>query len=280
MTQPAVSIIIPVYNAELYLFQCLSSVQEQTCRDFEVLMMDDGSRDRSGEICQRFAEKDSRFLLIQKENSGVSATRNLALTYARGKYLQFLDSDDWLPPDATQSLLHSAESTGCDLCVGHFYRIAGERIAQRGHIRAERILTRLEYAEEMMKAPANYYYGVLWNKLYRRALIDSAHLSFDPQVKWGEDFLFNLQYLEYTRLISAIPTPVYYYRKRDDSLVNADISLRRTIAMKKDTFRAYKELYQKLELYEEQKGRVYSYFLSAAVDGAVSPLDPKLDKQN
>lgn len=276
MSQPTVSIIIPIYNAELYLSQCLSSVQEQTCWDFEVLMVDDGSRDGSGEICRSFAEQDSRFLLLQKANSGVSATRNLALERARGKYLQFLDSDDWLPPNATQSLLHGAESSGCDLCVGHFYRVAGERMAQRGHIRQERILTRLEYAEEMMKAPGNYYYGVLWNKLYRRALVDSAHLRFDPQVKWGEDFLFNLQYLEQARLISAIPIPVYYYRKREDSLVNADISLRRTVEMKKETFHAYKELYQKLDLYEEQKGRVYSYFLSAAVDGAVGPLSSRL----
>ena len=276
MAQPTVSIIIPIYNAELYLSQCLSSIKEQTYRDFEVLMVNDGSQDNSEDICRQFSEKDPRFILIQKENSGVSAARNMALKHAAGKYLQFLDSDDWLTPNATQSLLHAAESTGCDLCVGHFYRVAGNRMAQRGHIRRERILTRQEYAEEMMKAPANYYYGVLWNKLYRRSIIGAANLCFDPQVKWGEDFLFNLQYLEHTRLISAIPTPVYYYRKREDSLVNTDISLRRTVAMKQDTFRAYKQLYQKLDLYEEQKGRIYSYFLSAAVDGAIGPLAEKI----
>lgn len=278
MIQPMVSMIIPIYNAQDYLDQCLSSIQAQTYPDFEVLMVDDGSQDRSSSICQRFTQLDPRFILLQKENSGVSDTRNLALEHAAGKYLQFLDSDDWLPPNSTESFLHTAESTGCDLCVGHFYRIAGDRIAMRGNIKGEKIFTRLDYAEEMMKAPANYYYGVLWNKLYRRSLIETAHLRFNPQVKWGEDFLFNLQYLEHARLIAAISTPVYYYRKREDSLVNNDVSLRRTIAMKKETFRAYKELYQKLDLYEEQKGRIYSYFLSAAVDGAVTPLDPRLDK--
>lgn len=276
--QPMVSMILPIYNAQDFLDQCLSSIQAQTYPNFEVLMVNDGSQDDSGAICERFAKSDSRFILLQKTNSGVSDTRNLALEHAEGRYLQFLDSDDWLPPNSTESLLHSAESTGCDLCVGHFYRIAGDRIAKRGNIRGEKIFTRLDYAEEMMKAPANYYYGVLWNKLYRRSLIEAAHLRFDPQVKWGEDFLFNLQYLEHARLIATIPTPVYYYRKREDSLVNSDLSLRRTIAMKKDTFNAYKELYQKLDLYEVQKGRIYSYFLSAAVDGAVTPLDPRLDQ--
>lgn len=278
MTRPAVSIIIPIYNAQDYLFHCLSSVQGQTFRDFEVLMVDDGSRDSSADICRQFAAGDPRFRLLQKANSGVSATRNMALAQAAGKYLQFLDSDDWLPANATESLLHAAESTGCDLCVGHFYRIAGDRVAQRGHIRAQRVLTRQDYAEEMMKAPANYYYGVLWNKLYKTSIVRAANLQFDPQIRWGEDFLFNLQYLEHSRLISAIPVPVYYYRKREDSLVNTDISLRRIIAMKKSTFQAYKELYQKLDLYEEQKGRIYGYFLTAAVDGAVTPLDPKLEK--
>lgn len=280
MTQPTVSIIIPIYNSELYLSQCLSSVQAQTFRDFQVLMVNDGSKDQSKQICLEFSLLDSRFILIDKQNSGVSDSRNMALTQATGKYLQFLDSDDWLPPNATASLVHSAESTGCDLCVGHFYRVSGDRMASRGHIKREQILTRKEYAAEMMKAPANYYYGVLWNKLYRRSLIDAAALRFDPSIKWGEDFLFNLQYLEHTRLISAIPVPVYYYRKREDSLVNSDISLRRTIAMKKATFQAYKELYQKLELYEEQKGRIYSYFLSAAVDGNIGPLSQKLNQNN
>lgn len=277
MSEPAVSIILPVYNAALYLPRCLSSIQEQTFRDFEVLMINDGSIDDSERLCREFARNDSRFLLFSKENSGVSDSRNLALSHARGKYLQFIDSDDWLTTDAVETLFHSSESTGSDLTVCHFYRVLENHAVQRGHIKADRLLTRREYAEEMMKAPANYYYGVLWNKLYRRSLVESVRLRFDPQVKWGEDFLFNLQYLEHVRLISASAKPIYYYRKREDSLVNSHISLRKTIAMKKDTFRAYKELYQKLDLYEEQRGRIYGYFLSAAVDGAVSPLSPKLE---
>lgn len=279
MLQPLVSIIIPVYNLADYLPQCLDSVQGQSYENIQVLLVNDGSTDASLAICREYARRDSRFQLIDKANSGVSDSRNQALDRAEGKYIQFLDGDDWLAPDATETLVHAAESTGADLVLAHFYRVADERMAPRGHIKKERVLTRQEFAEEMMKAPANYYYGVLWNKLYRRSIIDSRRLRFDSQVNWCEDFLFNLEYIERVRLVSAVPKPIYYYRKRENSLVTSQASLRRTIAMKMQTFDSYKELYQKLDLYEEQKAKVYSYLLSAATDGAVSPLSPKVDAE-
>lgn len=277
MSGPLVSLIVPVYNAAPYLSNCLDSVQAQTYRELEVLLVNDGSADASPDICRSYVRSDSRFRLIDKPNTGVSDSRNRALDLASGKYLQFLDSDDWLPADAAQLLVHSAETTGADLTLGHFYRVVGDRVAQQGHIKKEQVLTRREFAEEMMRAPANYYYGVLWNKLYRRSIIEARRLRFAPDVSWCEDFLFNLNYIEYVRLVSALPKPVYYYRKREDSLVNSGISLRRTVAMKRSTFDYYKELYRKLDLYEDQKAKVYSYLLSAATDGAVGPLAPKLE---
>lgn len=277
MLQPLVSIIIPIYNLADYLPQCLDSVQGQSYENIQVLLVNDGSTDASLAICQEYARRDSRFQVIDKANSGVSDSRNQALDRSEGKYIQFLDGDDWLTPDATETLVHTAESTGADLVLAHFYRVADERMAPRGHIKKEKVLTRQEFAEEMMKAPANYYYGVLWNKLYRRSIIEAHRLRFDSQVNWCEDFLFNLEYIERVRLVSAVPRPVYYYRKRENSLVTSQASMRRTIAMKIQTFDSYKELYQKLDLYEEQKAKVYSYLLSAATDGAVSPLSPKVD---
>lgn len=279
MLQSLVSIIIPIYNLADYLPQCLDSVQGQSYENIQVLLVNDGSTDASLAICQEYAHRDDRFLVIDKANSGVSDSRNQALDRAEGKYIQFLDGDDWLTLGATETLVHAAESTGADLVLAHFYRVADERMAPRGHIKKERVLTRQEFAEQMMKAPANYYYGVLWNKLYRRSIIEANRLRFDVQVNWCEDFLFNLEYIERVRLVSAVPKPVYYYRKRENSLVNSQASMRRTIAMKIQTFDSYKELYQKLDLYEEQKTKVYSYFLSAATDGAVSPLSPKVDMQ-
>lgn len=279
MPTPPVTLIVPVYNVAPYLETCLNSIKAQTFRDFEVLLVNDGSTDASPDICRACVRSDSRFQLIDKPNSGVSDSRNKALEQAQGKYLQFLDSDDWLTPNAVEVLVHAAESAGADLVLCHFYRVSGNRMAQRGHIKKERLFTRQEFADEMMKAPANYYYGVLWNKLYRRSIVEANRLRFPTDISWCEDFLFNLNYIEHVRLVSAVPKPIYYYRKRENSLVNTQASLRRTVEMKRSTFAYYKELYQKLDLYEEQKGRVYGYLLSAATDGAVGPLSSKLDEK-
>lgn len=277
-----VSVIIPIYNVAPYLEQCLDSVKNQTFTDFEVLMVNDGSDDACQYICRSYERADRRFRLIDKPNSGVSDSRNLALEQAEGKYLQFVDGDDWLTENATEALVRTAEQTGADLTISHFYRVSSnDRVAQKGHIKGDRLLTRREFAEEMMKAPANFYYGVLWNKLYRRSIIEAHHLRFPVHVSWAEDFLFNLDYIEYARLIAAVPVPIYYYRKRENSLISSQSTqLRKLIAMKRNTFDYYKELYQKLDLYEEQKAGIYRYYISAAADGAVSPLAPKLNEMN
>ena len=271
MNEPLVSIIVPVYNVESYLSPCLESIQRQSWRNLEVLMVDDGSTDGSSAVCADMAVADPRFRLLRQENAGVSAARNAALTLAGGKYLQFVDGDDRIHPQATETLVHAAEAMGADLVLSHFYRVDGERQAVRGHIKGERLLTRQEFAREMVKAPANYYYGVLWNKLYRRSIVESRGLRFEREVAWGEDFLFNLEYIRSVRLVAAVPRPLYYYIKRPGSLVSTQATLRRTIEMKRTTFDYYKDLYQDLDLYDEQKVKVYRYLISTAVDGLTLP---------
>ena len=279
MEKPTLSLIVPIYNGETYLETCLNAILGQTFRDFEALLVNDGSTDGTSEICHRYARSDSRLQVIDKPNGGVSQTRNYAMDRARGTYLQFMDADDWLAPNAMEVLCHAATSTGCDLVISHFYRVAGERLSPQGHIKKARVLTRQEFAEHMMKAPANFYYGVLWNKLYRRSIVEANRLRCPESVDWCEDFLFNCEYIQYARLIAAVPEPIYYYRNREDSLVNSQLSLPNIIESKKNTFRYYKDLYQKLDLYEDQKAGIYRYFLSAATDGTVGPLAPRLTEE-
>ena len=100
--RPMVSIIVPIYNAEQYLRRCVDSILNQEYTDYELLLVNDGSTDASGDICEEYGDRDPRVIVIQKENTGVSDSRNRALDRARGKYLQFLDSDDWITPDATR----------------------------------------------------------------------------------------------------------------------------------------------------------------------------------
>ena len=117
--QPMVSIIVPIYNAEQYLRRCVDSILNQEYTDYELLLVNDGSTDASGDICEEYGDQDPRVIVIQKENTGVSDSRNRALDRARGKYLQFLDSDDWITPDATKLLVRSAEQSGCDMVIAN-----------------------------------------------------------------------------------------------------------------------------------------------------------------
>lgn len=278
MNQPLVSIIVPVYNAEIYLGPCLESLRSQTWPDLEIILVNDGSTDGSGQLCAAAARVDGRIRFLDRPNGGVSAARNAALAAAKGDYLQFSDSDDLLTPDATETLVRAAQVTGADLVISHFFRVDGEKQAQRGHIKGERLLTRQEFAQEMVKAPANYYYGALWNKLYRRSIVEKQGLRFEEGVSWSEDFLFNLEYLRHVRLVAAVPKPLYYYHKRPGSLITSQATLRKVIRMKRDTFDYYKNLYQDLDLYDEQKARVYRYLISTATDGTTLTLPGRGDK--
>lgn len=278
MKEPLVSIIVPIYNAEAYLPACLDSIHAQTYQNLEVFLVNDGSTDHSVRACAAMVEADPRFHLLDLPNRGVSAARNAALDRCTGKYVQFVDGDDRLPSDATEALVRAAEGTGCDLVIAHFYRVIGAHIAQRGHIRERLVMTRQEFARHMMKAPANYYYGVLWNKLYRRSLIQRRGIRCDTEVSWCEDFLFNLEYMREARLVTAIPVPVYYYIKREGSLVNSQATLRRTVETKRMTFAYYKNLYEGLDLYDENKARIYRYLISAATDGTALSLPEGLEE--
>ena len=205
-----VSLIIPIYNAQTYLRRCLTSAMEQTFQDMEIILVNDGSTDGSLDICREYEKKDPRFRVIDKENTGVSDSRNQAINAAHGIYLQFLDSDDWLTPDATEIFVHAALKYDCDLVITDFYRVDKAVFTEKQHIRERGLLTRTQFAEYMMQDPADFYYGVLWNKLFKKSIIEEHDLHMDPNLQWCEDFLFNLSFIRYADRFTAIQTPVYY----------------------------------------------------------------------
>ena len=272
--RPMVSIIVPIYNAEQYLRRCVDSILNQEYTDFELLLVNDGSTDASGDICEEYGDQDPRVIVIQKENTGVSDSRNRALDRARGKYLQFLDSDDWITPDATRLFVRAAEEYGCDMVISDFYRVVGERLSPKGDIEEEGVLTREEFAAHMMENPADYYYGVLWNKLYRRDLVNRFGIRMDAEISWCEDFMFNLEYVRYAETFYALRTPVYYYVKTKGSLVNQKISITKTVKMKLMMFEYYNNFYKHVldeEDYEKNRLQVYHFLVDAAKDGFVFP---------
>ncbi len=271
---PLVSIIVPVYNAEKTIDRCISSILNQRYRDFELILLDDGSTDGSGKICDAYAEKDRRIRALHKENTGVSDTRNRGIAMADGTYLQFVDSDDWITPDATGFFVRAAEENDCDMVITDFYRVLGEHVSQKGSMEEDGIMGRADYAFNMMQKPADFYYGVLWNKLYKRSIIEAYQIRMDDSISWCEDFIFNLEYIRHTDKIYALKIPVYYYVKTKGSLVSQGISMKKTIEMKRRVFVSYNDFYKDVfddTDYEKSKGKVYRFLFDVASDGTVSP---------
>ncbi len=271
---PTVSIIVPVYNGEETLNRCLDSILNQTFQNWELLLMDDGSTDGSPALCDAYARQDSRIQVEHKANSGVADTRNQGIALARGTYLQFVDCDDWLTSDATALLVETAERQKADLVISDFYRVIGSRVSRKGEIRATTPMTRQEFAALMMKKPASFYYGVLWNKLYRREIIQSHELGMNPEISWCEDFMFNLEYIRWAEVFAALQVPVYYYVKTKNSLVKQNATISGSIRMKQMVFYYYNKFYRDIlteEDYQRNRLKIYRFLVDAATDGSVAP---------
>ncbi len=264
--QKKVSIIIPVYNRESTIERCLDSILTQTYKNLEVIIINDGSTDRSGEIINAYALKDSRILAITKENSGVSDSRNFGLKAAHGDYIQFADSDDWLPERATELLVEALEKNRSDMVIADYCRVRGRQLYQSGAIENAGTLTRAEFAQVMMEKASDFYYGVVWNKLYRRKIIKKYKLQFSEELQWCEDFLFNLEYLKYTAKVEVIKEPVYYYVKTKGSLVSTQTTPGNIIRTKLMLYDYYKKLYESLDLYEDNKLRIQMFLIQSARD--------------
>lgn len=268
-----VSIIIPVYNAQDSLTRCMDSVLKQEFTDFEVLAVDDGSPDRSGALLDSYSRKDARVRVLHQENRGVSAARNRALKEARGEYIQFVDADDYIPLDSTKNLVRAARDNRADLVVGAFYRVVKDTLSIKSDIEESGVLTQKEYSSYMMAKPADFYYGVLWNKLYKRSLIQQHNLHMDEQLHWCEDTVFNLEYVLRCRRIAVTQLPVYYYLKNEGSLVASSttdfaevMKIKREVAEYYDAF--YQNLYDVNETAGERLNHLHFMF-SFATDDSV-----------
>ena len=272
-----VSIIVPVYNGEKSIKRCAESILNQDYPELELILVDDGSRDRSWEIMQALAAADHRVKAIHQENGGVSSARNRALAEAGGTYVQFADVDDWLPMDATKLLVREMEAQSADLAVGDFYRVVDGNVSEKGAIETSGVLSLQQYADEMMLAPADLYYGVLWNKLYRRDIIECYGIRMDENISYSEDMIFNLEYLLHVKNIAILKAPVYYYQYTRGSLVDQSLNLSSTIKMKKSVIGYYNEFFRKTfdaPAYQERLPVIYSYLLAVSHDSLALPFTP------
>lgn len=264
LAKPLVSIIVPVYNAQARLAGCLESILAQKYHNLEVLVVNDGSRDDSLSILNSYAQKDKRLVVVDKENKGVSATRNLGMQLAKGEYLQFVDSDDRLDENATRLLVEKAQEHNADLVISHYCHVAGDKIGVYGFINHAGMMDQKAFALGLMEEPASFYYGVMWNKLYRAELIREHRIECSEELAWSEDFLFNLEYIRYAHRFVALKTPVYYYVRNDQGIVHTQIRPASIVKNKVQLFTYYRELYEELGLYEKYKPQIYKYLVAVS----------------
>lgn len=211
-----ISIVMPVYNCEKYLADAIESVMSQIFREWELIIVDDGSEDGSWNICHTYSAKDSRIKVFHTENGGVSKARNYGVQQAKGTYIEFMDGDDILLPQTLQSAYeHMAE---CDLLVFGYDLFPGEAVNCISE--TKRYTSQEEVAEEFTQLASAHLFNSPCNKLYKRELILANQLSFPEEITMGEDLLFNLSYMECCQGITVIPEVLYRYRREEKSTLS------------------------------------------------------------
>lgn len=211
-----ISIVIPVYNRALCISRCLDSVKEQSFTNWECILIDDGSTDDSLAVCRKYTAADSRFSVYSQQNKGVSEARNAGIGKAGGKYLAFIDSDDWVASDYLQRLHEVIEGSDLALCGiteqwtdGRYEELYEPKKTLRMGISATDTLIRM-YEKRILTGPVN--------KLYVRDVIEKKNIRFTPDLHLGEDIVFNFSYLAAIERIEVIPQCLYHVEKQEGSL--------------------------------------------------------------
>lgn len=217
-----VSIIVPAYNCIKSLEYCVGSIRQQTYTNFELILVDDGSTDSSGKLCDRFAAEDDRIRVIHKPNGGVSSARNAGINAVTGEYITFCDSDDYLEPDYLEALIQAAESNpDCGHIWCCFQTVTGyqKENAAPNYISEESVL--YYTLKDYMTLHEMWLDTGPWNKLYIAKIIKESGLHFSEDLSLGEDWLFNLAYIDASanNKIAVVTKPLYnYVRGNNDSL--------------------------------------------------------------
>lgn len=268
MSEPLISVIIPVFKAEDYLRQCVDSIRHQSYRNLEIILVDDGGTDRCPAMCDDLAREDSRIVCIHVPNSGVSAARNIGMSQARGDYLMYQDADDWLDPDACQCAIQSALLNDADVVFWPFvceYADDGTKsrlkhiFPEQDHLFSDmevRNLYRLfvgPYDAYLRNPALQDRLSSVWGKLYKTSLICDQHICFEDISRFGsEDTLFNIQVFSRAQRAVYINQPWYHYRKVSP--------LTLTAAYKPDLSVRFFQLFQKIREILETNHEDSSYY--------------------
>lgn len=274
--QKKISVVIPVYNVEPYLEECIKSVLCQTCSPWEIILVDDGSADGSGEICDRHARNNSRIKVIHTDHNGPSAARNAGIRIAGGDYLAFIDSDDMVHPDYLKIMLELSEKYDADLVACDFVRSAeafwnhkdgtetdeksvGERKTQTDAENNREGIIEVRRGRDVLEQmnTNDVVITVVWNKLYDRKFFHEYGLRF-PEGKIHEDMFFTPQVLYYSNTMVLTDRKLYFYRQRPESIMTSSFTLKKLDVLESIEFRIryFDELHYDSLKYTEYEGYI------------------------
>ena len=215
---PLLSVIVPVYNSEKYLPKCLDSIRSQSFRDFEVILVNDGSKDGSKDICNYYADQDKRFLALHLKNSGVSHARNIGLEHSTGQYVTFIDSDDWIESNMFETYINAFNSSNnIDAVKVGYYQDSDKGTEV---IACSDDMTFCDKSDLFKFLEETRYYSFVWNICIRREKVKG--LKFNEEINWLEDHIFCYDYYFHCRKVKVMSVPLYHYMNRasNDSLSN------------------------------------------------------------
>lgn len=216
-----VSIIVPVYNVEQWLPRCVDSLTVQTYKNLEIILVDDGSNDDSGKICDEYAEKDDRIVVIHKENGGLSSARNAGIKVAKGYYISFVDSDDWVLPEFIEKLYSAIIENDCDLAECGFAALSSEVVPEDNRNDSFSVVDDIRAMKTHLED--GHFRQVVWNKLYKREIITVEFV----EGKYHEDVFWTYQIIANCKKLVHITDVLYCYFQREGSIMGVNYSLKR-----------------------------------------------------
>jgi glycosyltransferase involved in cell wall biosynthesis len=224
-----VSVIVPVFNVKPYLESCIDSILSQTYENIEIILVNDGSNDGSELICNKYSEFDDRIKLINKNNGGLSDARNTGIYAAKGDYICFIDSDDYVHPMFVELLLKDLLEKNSDISVCNFYRVDVKGAVEEDKKIKSALFNNIEAMRDIL-LPNSFCEVMTWNKIYKKEIFTANKIIF-PLGKIHEDNFTTYKLMYHSNLISFINVPLYYYRQRQDSIMNQPFSPKRLDAI-------------------------------------------------
>lgn len=252
-----ISIIIPIYKVEKYLERCIESVLNQTYNNLEIILVDDGSPDSCGLICDKYREKDTRIKVIHKTNGGLSSARNAGIEIASGDYYMFVDSDDYIHADMVEKLLEAVKTFHLKLGYCGFYSFTEtEEIVAKAVMSEEKVIHKRETLIEMLYEPEGQRIVTSWNKIYDKSLFETLRF---PEGKIHEDEFIIHRVLDQVDQVIELKAEYYNYLQRKDSIVGKQYNIKRL-----DRLDAYLDRYQFYEALGDKTGAInaYSHYLA------------------